>query len=99
MPKKLKHCWHETLVKPALLYGEETWALWVKKADQLRKTEAKMRSSDSMENPPKTTSETFIFLETANLVQIKELLRPQRLKWYEHKVRHDKGQPTAIVFA
>ena len=97
MPESLKHHVYEIVLRPALLYGAETWALRFQKTDRLRTTEVKMLRWLHVKTRKNHVRNANV-IERANLVLMEGALRTQRLKWCTNVLRQDKGHTTRAAF-
>ena len=85
---KLKSKLYKTVVRPAMVYGSECWALRKQEEQRLHTTEMKMlRWSQGRTRKDRIKNETIRGI--ARVTPIKSVLTQKRLSWYGHVVRRD----------
>ena len=83
MPIKLKNKIYKTIVKPAMIYGSECWAVKKNDTQKLHTTEMRMlRWARGKTNKDHIKNED-IWRE-ANVEPMTTFLRKKRLRWYGH---------------
>ena len=89
IPIKLKVKLYTTIVRPALLYGSETWVVRRKEEQMLEKTEMRMlRRIKGVTIRDKVRSHDI--RKELGVSDIKEKVREARLRWYGHVMRSYK---------
>ena len=92
MPIKLKNKIYKTIVKPAMIYGSECWAVKKNDTQKLHTTEMRMlRWARCKTNKDHIKNED-IWRE-ANVEPMTTFLRKKRLRWYGHVLRNE-GEDT-----
>ena len=86
MDVKIKGKVYRTVVRPALMYGAETWAL--KKAQEKKLEVAKMRMLCVVTKLDKIRNERI--RGTTKVGGITKKVQERRLKWYGHVMRNDE---------
>ena len=77
---------YKTVIRPAMMYGAETWA--VKKAQEKKLDVAEMRMLRWMSGVTKLDRfRNEIIRGTTNVREISKKVQDSRLKWYEHILR------------
>ena len=83
MPTKLKVLMYKTAIRPALLYGNETWPITGSLADKMSSCEMRMLRycmGISLEDHKRNEEIT----AEAGVMPIKDLMRRKRMQWYGH---------------
>ena len=86
---KLKSKLYKTVVRPAMVYGSECWALRKQEEQRLHTTEMKMlRWSQEKTRKDRIKNETI--RGNAKVTPIISVLTQKRLSWYGHVMRRDE---------
>ena len=89
---------YNSCVRPAILYGAETWALTRKLEDVLQKCDRRMlRYMAGVSLRDGVSSEEV--LRRCKLGDIVKILRSRRLKWFGHVARREEESPLKCVEA
>ena len=89
MPVKLKGKVYRTVVRPAMLYGAETWATTKRQESRIEVNEMRMlRWMWVVTRKDKIRNEHI--RGTTKVVQASRKITERRLKWYGHVMRMDK---------
>jgi hypothetical protein len=97
VPKKLKVLIYKTVIRPALLYGAETWPLTGRLSAKLSVCEMRMLRycmGISLEEHKKNEE----IRKEANVIPIEELMRQKRLEWFGHVCRRKQEEDIKKVF-
>ena len=90
IPVKLKSKLYKTVVRPAMVYEIECWALREQEEQRLNTTEMKMiRWSQGKASYDRIKNETIRGI--AKVTPIKWVLTQKRLSWYEHVTRREEA--------
>ena len=90
---KLKSKLYKTMVRPAMVYGSECWALRKQEEQRLHTTEMKMlRWSPGKTRKDRIKNETI--RGNAKVTPINSVLTQKRLSWYGHVMRRDETHIT-----
>ena len=93
VPMKLKSKLYKTVVRPAMVYGSECWALRKQEEQRLHTTEMKMlRWSQGKTRKDRIKNETIRGI--ARVTPIKSVLAQKRLSWYGHVMRREETHIT-----
>ena len=93
VPMKLKSKLYKTVVRPAMVYGSECWALRKQEEQRLHTTEMKMlRWSQGKTRKDRIKNETIRGI--ARVTPIKSVLAKKRLSWYGHVMRREETHIT-----
>ena len=93
VPNKLKSKLYKTVVRPAMVYGSECWALRKQEKQRLHTTEMKMlRWSQGKTRKYRIKNETIRGI--ARVTPIKSDLTQKRLSWYGHVMRREETHIT-----
>ena len=93
VPMKLKSNLYKTVVRPAMVYGSECWALRKQEEQRLHTTEMKMlRWSQGKTRKDRIKNETIRGI--ARVTPIKSVLTQKRLSWYRHVMRREETHIT-----
>ena len=93
VPMKLKSKLYKTVVRPAMVYGSECWALRKQEEQRLHTTEMKMlRWSQGKTRKDRIMNETIRGI--ARVTPIKSVLAQKRLSWYGHVMRREETHIT-----
>ena len=93
VPVKLKRKLYKTVVRPAMVYGSECWALRKQDEQRLHTTEMKMlRWSQGKTRNDRIKNETI--RGNAKVTPINSVLTQKRLSWYGHVMRRDETHIT-----
>ena len=93
VPMKLKSKLYKTVVRPAMVYGSECWALRKQEEQRLHTTEMKMlRWSQGKTRKDRNKNETIRGI--ARVTPIKSVLAQKRLSWYGHVMRREETHIT-----
>ena len=93
VPVKLKSKMYKTVVRPAMVYGSESWALHNQEEQRLHTTEMKMlRWSQGKTRKDRIKNETIRGI--ARVTPIKSVLTQKRLSWYGHVMRREETHIT-----
>ena len=91
--KGLKSKLYKTVVRPAMVYGSECWALRKQEEQRLHTTEMKMlRWSQGKTRKDRIKNETIRGI--ARVTPIKSVLAQKRLSWYGHVMRREETHIT-----
>ena len=91
VPVKLKSKLYKTVVRPAMVYGSECWALRKQEEQRLHTTEMKMlRWSQGKTRNDRIKNDTI----RGNVTPINSVLTQKRLSWYGHVMRRDETHIT-----
>ena len=93
VPMKLKSKLYQTVVRPAMVYGSECWALRKQEEQRLHKTEMKMLRWSQGETRKRTIKNETI-RGIARMTPIKSVLTQKRLSWYGHVMRREETHIT-----
>ena len=88
MPTKLKVLMYKTAIRPALLYGNETWPITGSLADKMSSCEMRMLRycmGISLEDHKRNEEIT----AEAGIMPIRDLMRRKRMQWYGHVRRRE----------
>ena len=91
MPTHLKILIYKTAIRPALLYGNETWPLTGAQADKFSSCEMRMLRycmGVSLEEHRRNEDIT----EEAKIMPIKDVMRKKRLQWFGHVCRREEDE-------
>ena len=97
MPVHLKILIYKTAIRPALLYGNETWPVTGAQIDRVSSTEMRMLrycmgiSLEEHRRNEEITSE-------ARIMPIRDVMRKRRLEWFGHVCRREEDQDVRRVF-
>ena len=90
VPMKLKSKLYKTVVRPAVVYGSECWALRQQEEQRLHTTEMKMlRWSQGKTRKDRIKNETIRGI-IVRVTPIKSVLTQKRLSWYGHVMRREE---------
>ena len=90
---KLKSKLYKTVVRPAIVYGSECWALRKQEEQRLHTTEMKMlRWSQGKTRKDRIKNETI--RGNAKVTPTNSVLTQKRLSWYGHVMRRDETHIT-----
>ena len=90
---KLKIKLYKTVVRPAMVYGSECWALLKQEEQSLHTTEIKiLRWSQGKTRIDRIKNETIRGI--AKVTPIKSVLTQRRLSWYGHVMRREETHIT-----
>ena len=90
---KLKSKLYKTVVRPAIVYGNECWALRKQEEQRLHTTDMKMlRWSQGKTRKGRIKNETIRGNE--NVSPINSVLTQKRLSWYAHVMRREETHIT-----
>ena len=92
MPIKLKDKIYKTIVKPAMIYGSECWAVKKNDTQKLHTTEMRMLRWARCNTKKDHINNEDIWRE-ANVEPMTTFLRKKRLRWYGHVLRKE-GEDT-----
>ena len=93
IPVKLKSKLYKTVVRQAMVYGSECWALRKQEEQRLHTTEMKMlRWSQGKTRKDRINNETI--RGNAKVAPINSVLAQKRLSWYGHVMRRDITKST-----
>ena len=93
VPTKLKSMLYKTVVRPAMVYVSECWALRKQEEQRLHTTEMKMlRWSQGKTRRDRIKNETIRGI--ARVTPIKSVLTKKRLSWYGHVMRREETHIT-----
>ena len=93
VPVKLKRKLYKTVVRPAMVYGSEYWALRKQEEQRLHTTEMKMlRWSQGKTRKDRIKNETIRV--NAKVTPKNSVLTQKRLSWYGHVMRRDETHIT-----
>ena len=93
VPLKLKSKLYKTVVRPAMVYGSECWALRKQEVQLLHTTKMKMlRWSQGKTRTDRIKNETI--RGNAKVTPINSVLTQTRLSWYGHVMRRDETHIT-----
>ena len=97
IPTKLKLLVYQTVIRPTLLYGCETWPMSVKDEKRMATTEMRMvRRAMGVSLLEHRRNEEI--LEEAKVEPIATVMRRRRLEWFGHiKRRHETENIRAVV--
>ena len=97
IPTKLKLLVYQTVIRPTLLYGCETWPMSVKDEKRMATTEMRMvRWAMGVSLLEHRRNEEI--LEEAKVEPIATVMRRRRLEWFGHiKRRHETENIRAVV--
>ena len=91
VPVKLKSKLYKTVVRPAMVYGSECWALRKQEEQRLHTTEMKMlRWSQGKTRNDRIKNDTI----RGNVTHINSVLTQKRRSWYGHVMRRDETHIT-----
>ncbi|VDO66148.1 unnamed protein product [Heligmosomoides polygyrus] len=94
--RTLKGKLYRTVVRPALLYGSECWALGEAQERQLHAAEMRMlRWACGWTCRDRVRNEDVRAVMKTALIQLK--MREQRLRWYGHVLRRPEDHPTRLA--
>ena len=94
--KKLKILIYQTVIRPTLLYGCETWPMSVKDERRMATTEMRMvRWAMGVSLLGHRMNEEI--LEEAKVEQIATVMRRRRLEWFGHVKRRDETENIRAV--
>lgn len=97
MPRKLKIKIYETVIRPVMLYGAETWALRKKEEEMMERTEMRMlRWMLGISLRDRLRNEEI--RRRAGIVKISDKIREARLRWYGHVLRKPEGEAVKRVW-
>ena len=86
IPLKLRLSLYQSVIRPCMLYGAESWPMTQSIEQQIRRTDLKMLRWIHRVNPSDRVSSRDI-LSRAGLCDISKLLRQHRLRWFGHVKR------------
>ena len=90
---KLKNKLYKTVVRPAMVYGSECWALRKEEEQRLHTTEMKMlRWSQGKTRKDRIKNEKI--RGNAKVMPMNSVLTQKRLSWYGHAMRRDETHIT-----
>ena len=93
IPVKLKSKLYKIVVRPAMVYGSECWALHKQEEQRLHTTEMKMlRWSQEKSRKDRIKNETIRGI--AKVTPIRSFLAQKRLSWYGHVMRREETHIT-----
>ena len=93
VPVKLKRKLYKTVVRPAMVYGSECWALRKQEEQRLHNNEIKMlRPSQGKTRKDRIKNETI--RGNAKVSPINSVLTQKRLSWYGHVMRREETHIT-----
>ena len=92
MPIKLKDKIYKTIVKPAMIYGSECWAVKKNDIQKLHTTDMRMLRWARGKTKKDHINNEDIWRE-ANVEPMTTFLRKKRLRWYGHVLRKE-GEDT-----
>ena len=96
VPTKLKILIYQTVIRPTLLYGCETWPMSVKDERRMATTEMRMvRWAMGVSLLEHRRNEEI--LEEAKVEQIATVMRRRRLEWFGHVKRRDETENNRAV--
>ena len=96
IPTKLKFLIYQTVIRPTLLYGCETWPMPVKDEKRMATTEMRMvRWAMGVSLLEHRRNEEL--LEEANVEPIATVMRRGRLEWFGHIKRRDESENIRAV--
>ena len=94
----LKSKQYKTVVRPAMVYGSECWALCKQEEQRLHTTEMKMlRWSQGKTRKDRIKNETIRGI--ARVAPIKSVLAQKRLSWYGHMMRREETHITGSTLS
>ncbi|VDP22984.1 unnamed protein product [Heligmosomoides polygyrus] len=93
----LKGKLYRTVVRPALLYGCECWALGRAQERQLHAAELMLRWACGWTRQDRVRNEDVRTVMKTVPIQLK--MREQRLRWYGHILRRQEDHPTKLALA
>ncbi|XP_046848167.1 uncharacterized protein LOC124441744 [Xenia sp. Carnegie-2017] len=97
MPKKLKILIYKTVIRPVLLYGNETWSVTDYLAEKISVCEMRMiRYCLGVSLEEHRTNESI--REEANVMSILKLMRRKRLQWFGHVCRREEDVDIRRVY-
>ena len=92
MPRRVKVKVYQTMIRPVMMYGAETWALRRKEEQLLMRTEMRMlRWILGVSLWERCTNEEI--RKSAGVTCISEKLRDARLRWFGHVWRREDQSP------
>ncbi|KHJ40485.1 hypothetical protein D918_09447 [Trichuris suis] len=92
LPRKLKSKVYRTVIRPAVLYGSECWAITKKDEQRLSVMETTMpRRTIGISRLEHTPNETIRL--SMGLAPIVDKVREKRLRWFGHVLRHEDNHP------
>ena len=96
MPTKLKTLVYRTVIRPVLLYGNETWPITGHLADKISSCEMRMlRYCLGISLEEHITNEEIRKL--ANVLPIQDMMRKRRLEWFGHVCRRNDDEDVKKV--
>jgi len=97
VPSKLKILIYKTVIRPALLYGNETWPLTKLLENKISSCEMRMlRYCLSISLEEHQTNKAI--REKADVIAIQDLMRRKRLGWYGHVCRRGEQEDIRKTF-
>ena len=96
MPSKLKTLIYKTAIRPALIYGNETWPITGTQAGKIGSCEMRMlRYCLGISLEEHRRNETLT--AEAGIVPVKDLMRKRRMQWFGHVCRREADEDIRMV--